>query len=51
MIITCASCGEVIEVPAELLTGLDAVDQIEPYICDACETRRDDIADDLDHEQ
>lgn len=50
MLITCASCGVEINVPPELLGGIESVDQVEPYICDACENRRDLEADDLDHE-
>jgi len=50
MQITCANCGYVCEVPKEILIGLESVDQIEPYICDACENQRDLKADDDDHE-
>ena len=50
MQITCANCGDVCEVPKEILIGLESVDQIEPYICDACENQRDLKADNNDHE-
>lgn len=50
MLITCANCGIEINVPPELLVGIESVDQVEPYICDACENRRDLEADDRDHE-
>lgn len=50
MQITCVNCGDVCEVPNEILIGLDSIDQIEPYICDACENQRDLKADEDDHE-
>lgn len=34
--ITCAGCGEIIDVPAELCPD-DQVETVEPYYCDACE--------------
>ena len=49
MQITCASCGDVIDIPPELLGDDPDITRLEPYICDACETRRDDAADELDH--
>ena len=50
MHIICANCGYVCEVPKEVIIGLESVDQIDPYICDACENQRDLKADDDDHE-
>ncbi len=51
MLIMCASCGVEINVPPELLGGIESVDQVEPYICDACESTRDEEADERDHDQ
>lgn len=48
--ITCANCGESIVVPAELVGDNFEILLTEPYICDACEARYDDEADDLDHD-
>lgn len=50
MHVTCASCDQIVEIPSELIGGLESVDQIEPYICDACESHWDNRSDDLDHE-
>ncbi len=48
--IQCANCGTDVEIPDELIGDNTEVFLTELYLCDACETQRDDEADDLDHE-
>lgn len=50
IIVECANCHQEIEVPAELIGDNLEPDQILPYICDECETKFDEAADDADHE-
>jgi hypothetical protein len=48
--VTCVSCHREIEVPVELIGDNFDPDHILSYICDECETERDEVEDEWDHE-